>query len=602
MRAAQVTRFRAALVGFVALLWMPGCGKDDPPRHALAEGCTQNSDCAPGLVCTFERCHVECETSRDCPAGARCVAASDGATVCQLAAEESCAYNSECPEPLVCAGDSECRNECLEDRDCVRGQTCTTSQICAEPEEVDEEGNLIVDGAGGTGGSGDTGGTGGDAAGGPGEGGEAGDPVASGGVGAATGGAGGVGGTGGEAGGAEPGVGGAGGVDTTGGTGGAMGATGGAGGDAGAGTGTGAGGATGGTTTGEGGTTGGAGGVDGSGGDAGSAEAGSGGSGGVGGTTGGIGGTMGGAAGAGGTNGGAPVTVFSDAFESGLGTWYAENGVWEVGTPTVEPVGCYEGTSCAGTVLDGDAPYTSSRLISPRVTLPTLEPGEELQLRYWHWFQFSGSGQIEVSVWDEGTSAWLEWQAAGDPAGDHGSGGWSRKGVDLAAYAGQQVRFGFSYDPIGGYPGWTVDGVEVVRFTPNFSVDFELGWGDWYADNGSWPGGHADGRAGGVPRRGELCGHGARWRRAKSDAFPSHLADRDAAPCHRPESPAPVLELVQFLWQRPGADHRLGRGNEHLECLAERRHGRVRDLHELDTQGRGSDCLRGSAGAARVLL
>ncbi|HOU91286.1 MAG TPA: choice-of-anchor J domain-containing protein, partial [Polyangiaceae bacterium] len=189
----------------------------------------------------------------------------------------------------------------------------------------------------------------------------------------------------------------------------------------------------------------------------------------------------------GGTNGGAPVTVFSDAFESGLGTWYAENGLWEVGTPTVEPVGCYEGTSCASTILDGDAPGTSSRLISPRVTLPTLEPGEELQLRFWHWFQFSGSGQVEVSAWDEGTSAWLEWQAAGDPVGDSaGSGGWSRKGVDLAAYAGQQVRFGFSYDQASVYPGWTVDGFEIVRFTPDFSVDFELGWGDWYADNGSW--------------------------------------------------------------------------------------------------------------------
>ncbi|MBN1612162.1 MAG: hypothetical protein JW940_36360 [Polyangiaceae bacterium] len=39
---------------------------------------------------------------------------------------------SDCPEPLTCAADGECRNECKTDRECISGQTCTTSKVCAD--------------------------------------------------------------------------------------------------------------------------------------------------------------------------------------------------------------------------------------------------------------------------------------------------------------------------------------------------------------------------------------------------------------------------------------------------------------------------------------
>ena len=32
--------------------------------------------------------------------------------------------------------------------------------------------------------------------------------------------------------------------------------------------------------------------------------------------------------------------IYSYDFESGLGNWWMDNGVWEVGTPTAGPVGC----------------------------------------------------------------------------------------------------------------------------------------------------------------------------------------------------------------------------------------------------------------------
>ena len=77
-------------------------------------------------------------------------------------------------------------------------------------------------------------------------------------------------------------------------------------------------------------------------------------------------------------------------FESGLGDWYSDDGVWQAGTPlpagppsVAGPGACFSGDSCVGTVLGGEYPRgVNSRLISPEVTLPTLAAGEELLLRY----------------------------------------------------------------------------------------------------------------------------------------------------------------------------------------------------------------------------
>ena len=81
---------------------------------------------------------------------------------------------------------------------------------------------------------------------------------------------------------------------------------------------------------------------------------------------------------------GIPAFRNPETFESGWGDWYAENGVWQVGTPTSGPEQAYEGTSCAATGLWGNYPvYTDSRLISPEVTLPTVSGAERVQLRFW---------------------------------------------------------------------------------------------------------------------------------------------------------------------------------------------------------------------------
>ncbi|MES1184864.1 MAG: carboxypeptidase-like regulatory domain-containing protein, partial [Myxococcales bacterium] len=133
-------------------LGLGGCG-DDPVKAGVAKGCTLNSDCNGGLVCSFGLCHQECEVTTDCPAGQRCVK-TDDSNVCQLDDEAACHFKSDCQEPLVCAIDLQCRNQCQKDLDCLKGQQCADG-VCAEPAEVTEEGGLKgAVGAGGEGGGG----------------------------------------------------------------------------------------------------------------------------------------------------------------------------------------------------------------------------------------------------------------------------------------------------------------------------------------------------------------------------------------------------------------------------------------------------------------
>jgi NHL repeat len=160
-----------------ATLGVTGCGTD-PVKGGVTKSCTLNSDCNGGLVCSFGLCHKECATTTDCPAGQRCVQ-TDSSNVCQLSQEAQCHFNSDCSNPLVCAIDRQCRNQCNAKADCLDNQECA-DHVCAEPREVDDMGGLVgaIGGAGGEGntGTGATSGSGGTAPGAGGDNGEAGMP------------------------------------------------------------------------------------------------------------------------------------------------------------------------------------------------------------------------------------------------------------------------------------------------------------------------------------------------------------------------------------------------------------------------------------------
>ena len=189
-------------------------------------------------------------------------------------------------------------------------------------------------------------------------------------------------------------------------------------------------------------------------------------------------------------------TVFEDDFESGLGDWWVDNGVWEVGIPTVGPDNAYSGSNVGGTVLDGDYPGTDSRLISPSILLPAIGSGEEIHLRFFHWFNIDAqdAGWIQISE-ETAPGIWSSWTTLAEYRNSSG-GVWTRPLVDLSGYADKKVRIGFlmDYYCCGTSSGWYVDDVSInvehnlidLSAGDIYFYDFESGLGDWWVDNGVW--------------------------------------------------------------------------------------------------------------------
>ena len=121
--------------------WL-GCADEEPLRE-LKDGCALTSECKDPLVCAFKKCHVECKSSKDCPANARCVEAAKPYFVCQLEEDALCVRNSDCAGDQVCSRDGQCRDQCASTRDCLPDQTCVDS-VCADARELDAQGALPV--------------------------------------------------------------------------------------------------------------------------------------------------------------------------------------------------------------------------------------------------------------------------------------------------------------------------------------------------------------------------------------------------------------------------------------------------------------------------
>ncbi len=121
----------------VAVLFGALACEDDVPLAELGDGCLINSDCSSPLVCAFQRCHEQCEDSRDCSPGLNCVVSDRPYRVCQLDDERTCSATPDCPGDQVCAIDNVCRDGCLGAVDCIPEQQCV-SGTCAEPSELVE--------------------------------------------------------------------------------------------------------------------------------------------------------------------------------------------------------------------------------------------------------------------------------------------------------------------------------------------------------------------------------------------------------------------------------------------------------------------------------
>jgi hypothetical protein len=165
-----VNRLGRAGLLFFAAAWA-SCGGGSSKKTTPA--CVHNSQCDSQLVCALGYCVNPCVTSKDCPAGQRCVTATSAAdgtpigTACQAPEAVTCKYNSQCESPLICGIDQQCRNQCQTAADCPGGllsppsQICTSvSHLCVDP-AVDKNYNPATNdlnppagGAGGSAGSG----------------------------------------------------------------------------------------------------------------------------------------------------------------------------------------------------------------------------------------------------------------------------------------------------------------------------------------------------------------------------------------------------------------------------------------------------------------
>ena len=125
------------------------CIQSDRPYRVCQQGdeqaCAYNSECHQGQICGIDgQCRDRCLGDVDCIPGQVCVSGScadttelvDGGLTPSTDSGappdgQHCAYNSDCPQPLVCRGER-CAKECILDVDCPQGTRCE-GNLCMLP-------------------------------------------------------------------------------------------------------------------------------------------------------------------------------------------------------------------------------------------------------------------------------------------------------------------------------------------------------------------------------------------------------------------------------------------------------------------------------------
>ncbi len=186
------------------------------------------------------------------------------------------------------------------------------------------------------------------------------------------------------------------------------------------------------------------------------------------------------------THGQASTVNWSEDFEGNWSTqWYADYGVWEVGTPAFFISSAYQGSNCLTTVLNGNYPDNAdSRFIHiDPITIPSNSP----RLRIWHWFytyDLNDYGIIQVKP--AGSTEWIDVS----PRYYGNAGAWTSPLIDLSNYADQQVQLAFYFHSNQSYhaAGWFIDSITLVSGDYGLTnpETWEQGIGDWSAEYGLW--------------------------------------------------------------------------------------------------------------------
>jgi len=184
--------------------------------------------------------------------------------------------------------------------------------------------------------------------------------------------------------------------------------------------------------------------------------------------------------------------VWTEDFEGEwVNDWHVDGGTWAIGEPASGPGSAFFGSSCAATVLDGNYSEPADTRLIRHTSFTVPSASENPRLRFWYWFSFSSGdyGEVQVKV---GTS---DWESVSNQYNNKGGNTWSYGLIDLSDYENQtiQIAFNFHSERVDYYnpdvsSGWYIDDVslETGSYIMNNPEDFELGFGDWSVEEGSW--------------------------------------------------------------------------------------------------------------------
>ncbi len=175
------------------------------------------------------------------------------------------------------------------------------------------------------------------------------------------------------------------------------------------------------------------------------------------------------------SRGRAQTVVWLDGFETNAATRWVAAGGWQIGGPGIGPARAFAGKYCA---LTQNYPYNANTRIycknylngSNTIVVPdaSLSPS----LTFEEWYNFANAlGYVEIYTASNG------WQQISSTRLDaNTAGAWVQTSIDLSAYAGQSVQFGFHFTSggcCGNAEGWYVDNVsltESVTTAPQLTV------------------------------------------------------------------------------------------------------------------------------------
>lgn len=190
---------------------------------------------------------------------------------------------------------------------------------------------------------------------------------------------------------------------------------------------------------------------------------------------------------------------YEESFESGLANWTTSNGIWNASSASLEygPKTSADGNQH----ITGDLTpqlhrlELESKLISPIIALTTIEPNEQIELRFSQWFALTPiqKANVQVSVYN-GNFEWSDFAPLKTEITST-SYDWGNSSLDLTAYAGRRIRIAFSINNPNRQitPGWNIDNISInikpiisVSSSSAYTTGFENGWEGWSEVEGIW--------------------------------------------------------------------------------------------------------------------